>query len=267
MSRLTKVSIDSVLYEIGSKGINSYTTLSEMVNEKVSELYDGCIAWCNEDMKYYQWLSTNEIISIYGRWRILEFGSDFQVDDPTIDAADHKDKIIQYIGQDSPDHGFKRGYFYESRMSNVINYVIAEVNSTTTGTFYTYDGVNYTPVVLVGDGTGYVEGTVYYKEQNVEVYTWGNINTFKIEVLDDTTPLVDKTYSSDYIEKNFEAKVEYLTQEEYDNLEESAKTDGTEYRTSNTGIIYKNGVMFGKLVDEDFSEESENSIILPFLDL
>ena len=203
MSRLTKVSIDSVLYDIGNKGINSYETLSEMLAEPISNLYEGAICWVNQEETYFQWRSSNEIISNYGRYRELEFGSDFQVDDPTIDAADHKDKIIQYIGQDSPDHGFKRGYFYESRMSNVINYVIAEVNSTTTGTFYTYDGVNYTPVVLVGDGTGYVEGTVYYKEQNVEVYTWGNINTFKIEVLDDTTPLTDKTYSSDYIEKNF----------------------------------------------------------------
>lgn len=265
MSRLTKVSIDSVLYEIGSKGINSYATLSEMVNEKVSELYDGCIAWCNEDLKYYQWLSTNEIISIFGRWRELEFGSEFQVDDPTVDAGaeKYKEKIIQYIGVDDTTHGFKRGYFYESKKSNTINYVVAAVDATTAGTFYLLedDGITYTEVILVGDGTNYDETKTYYKKQEVEVYTWGNINTFKIEVLDDTTPLVDKTYSSDYIENNFEAKVEYLTQEEYDNLEESAKTDGTEYRTSDTGIIYKNGVMFGKLVDEDFSEESENSIM------
>lgn len=179
MSRLTKVSIDSVLYDIGSKGINSYNTLSDLVNEKVSELYDGCIAWCNEDMKYYQWHSSYDVISQLGRWRILEFGSDFQVDDPTIDAADHKDKIIQYIGQDSPDHGFKRGYFYESNKSNTVDYIVAVVDETTAGTFYLLeDDGTYTEVVLVGDGTNYDATKTYYKKQEVDVYTWKYVNIF-----------------------------------------------------------------------------------------
>lgn len=181
MSRLTKVSIDSVLYEIGSKGINSYTTLSEMVNEKVSELYDGCIAWCNEDLKYYQWLSTNEIISIFGRWRELEFGSEFQVDDPTVDAGaeKYKEKIIQYIGADDTTHGFKRGYFYESKKSNTVNYIVAVVDETTAGTFYLLeDDGTYTEVVLVGDGTNYDVTKTYYKKQEVDVYTWKYVNIF-----------------------------------------------------------------------------------------
>lgn len=181
MSRLTKVSIDSVLYEIGSKGINSYATLSEMVNEKVSELYDGCIAWCNEDLKYYQWLSTNEIISIFGRWRELEFGSEFQVDDPTVDAGaeKYKEKIIQYIGADDTTHGFKRGYFYESKKSNTVNYIVAVVDETTAGTFYLLeDDGTYTEVVLVGDGTNYDVTKTYYKKQEVDVYTWKYVNIF-----------------------------------------------------------------------------------------
>ena len=181
MSRLTKVSIDSVLYEIGSKGINSYATLSEMVNEKVSELYDGCIAWCNEDLKYYQWLSTNEIISIFGRWRELEFGSEFQVDDPTVDAGaeKYKEKIIQYIGADDTTHGFKRGYFYESKKSNTVNYIVAVVDETTAGTFYLLeDDGTYTEVVLVGDGTNYDVTKTYYKKQEVDVYTWRYVNIF-----------------------------------------------------------------------------------------
>lgn len=74
MSRLTKVSIDSVLYDIGSKGINSYETLSDMSAEPVANLDDGAICWCKEDEKYYQWLSTNEIISVYARWRELDMG-------------------------------------------------------------------------------------------------------------------------------------------------------------------------------------------------
>ena len=74
MSRLTKVSIDSVLYDIGSKGINSYETLSDMSAEPVANLDDGAICWCKEDEKYYQWLSTNEIISVYARWRELNLG-------------------------------------------------------------------------------------------------------------------------------------------------------------------------------------------------
>lgn len=181
MSRLTKVSIDSVLYDIGSKGINSYATLSELVNEKVSELYDGCIAWCSEDSKYYQWLSTNEIISVYGRWRELEFGSEFQVDDPTVDAGaeKYKDKIIQYVGEDNTAHGFKKGCFYESNKSNTVNYIVAVVDETTAGTFYLLeDDGTYTEVVLVGDGTNYDVTKTYYKKQEVDVYTWKYVNIF-----------------------------------------------------------------------------------------
>ena len=73
--RLTKVSIDSVLYDLGSKGINSYETLTDMVAEEISNLYDGCIAYCVEDEKYYQWKSTNEVITTYARWRELQFGN------------------------------------------------------------------------------------------------------------------------------------------------------------------------------------------------
>jgi len=89
MSRLTKISIDSVLYDIGSKGINSYSTLSEMASEQVANLDDGAICWCKEDEKYYQWLSSNEVISVYARWRELDMGG--TADKVAYENAEHPD--------------------------------------------------------------------------------------------------------------------------------------------------------------------------------
>lgn len=89
MSRLTKISIDSVLYDIGSKGINSYSTLSEMASEQVANLDDGAICWCKEDEKYYQWLSSNEVISVYARWRELDMGG--TADKVTYENAEYPD--------------------------------------------------------------------------------------------------------------------------------------------------------------------------------
>lgn len=212
MSRLTKVSIDSVLYDIGSKGINSYATLSELVNEKVSELYDGCIAWCSENSKYYQWLSTNEIISIYGRWRELEFGSEFQVDDPNVDASTekYKGKIIQYVGIDDVTSGFKRGCFYESRLSNVINYVVATVDASTVGMYYTLDDEgNYNPITFIGDGVGYDPTTTYYKKQEVEVYSWAYINSLKVETEFDKTS--ENAIANGVITQKFEEVIQDYT--------------------------------------------------------
>ena len=227
MSRLTKVSIDSVLYDIGSKGINSYATLSEMVNEKVSELYDGCIAWCNEDKKYYQWLSENEIISQFGRWRELEFGSEFQVSDPTVDASTekYKGKIIQYVGVDDVTSGFKRGCFYESRLSNVINYVVATVDASTVGTYYRLDdGGNYNPITLIGDGTGYDASTVYYKKQDVEVYAWAYINSLKVETEFDENS--ENAVANGIITKKFEEVIQDYT-DKNEELKEYVDTDVT----------------------------------------
>ena len=227
MSRLTKVSIDSVLYDIGSKGINSYATLSEMVNEKVSELYDGCIAWCNEDKKYYQWLSENEIISQFGRWRELEFGSEFQVSDPTVDASTekYKGKIIQYVGVDDVASGFKRGCFYESRLSNVINYVVATVDASTVGTYYTLDdGGNYNPITLIGDGTGYDASTTYYKKQDVEVYAWAYINSLKVETEFDENS--ENAVANGIITKKFDEVIQDYT-DKNEELKEYVDTDVT----------------------------------------
>ena len=97
--RLTKVSIDSVLYDLGSKGINSYETLTDMVAEEISNLYDGCIAYCVEDEKYYQWKSTNEVITTYARWRELQFGNKFQVDEMPTPTAELDGSIVQFTGE------------------------------------------------------------------------------------------------------------------------------------------------------------------------
>lgn len=270
MSRLTKVSIDSVLYDIGSKGINSYATLSELVNEKVSELYDGCIAWCNEESTYYQWLSTNEIISIYGRWRELEFGNDFQITeyvDPGLEK--YQGRIIQFVGEDIIEHGFKKGCFYESKLSNTIDYVVASVNESTVGTYYIKDDEgNYNPITFIGDGTGYDATAIYYKKQEVSVYSWVYVNSLKVETEFDETSLnavanglITTRFNEmqDYIdtslEKYTESSVEIL-QADFDVLTEEEKL-ANNYHCTDTGRQYYKGVLYGEKKAVILSSQAE----------
>lgn len=179
--RLTKVSIDSVLYDLGSRGINSYETLADMVAEEISNLYEGCIAYCVEDEKYYQWKSTNEVIATYSRWRELEFGSKSQVGEMPEPTAELNSSIVQYIGETIKDADnvtqYIKGYFYQCVKADDESYIAVTVSSTTVGTYYTKDeNGNYTAVVLDGKGNGYTEGVQYYRK-TTSTYRWDEIST------------------------------------------------------------------------------------------
>lgn len=50
-----------------------YNTLADMVAMAESTLYDGCLAYCVESDKNYQWKSSNDSDDTLGKWR--EFGS------------------------------------------------------------------------------------------------------------------------------------------------------------------------------------------------
>lgn len=170
--RLTKVSIDSVLYDLGSRGINSYETLADMVAEEISNLYEGCIAYCVEDEKYYQWKSTNEFISTYARWRVLEFGSKSQVAEMPVPNEDLNGNIVQYIGETNAT--YKKGWFYTCVFAND-GFVQTVCTADTRGDFYLKetDG-SYTLVQL--DGTNFDSSATYYQKVNA-VSRWDEIST------------------------------------------------------------------------------------------
>lgn len=69
---------DNFSYQ-GAKPLDArlkYDTLAQMKAMADSVLYDGCLAFCKEDSKTYQWISTNEVDATTGRWREFKSGSD-----------------------------------------------------------------------------------------------------------------------------------------------------------------------------------------------
>ena len=170
--RLTKVSIDSVLYDLGSRGINSYETLADMVAEEIGNLYDGCIAYCVEDEKYYQWKSINEVIAIYTRWRELQFGNKFQVDEMPTPTAELDGSIVQFTGETNAT--YKRGWFYTCVFANE-GYVQTSCTADTRGDYYLKgDDGSYTLVQL--NGTNFDSTATYYQKVNA-VSRWDEIST------------------------------------------------------------------------------------------
>lgn len=170
--RLTKVSIDSVLYDLGSRGINSYETLADMVAEEISNLYEGCIAYCVEDEKYYQWKSVNEVIATYSRWRELEFGSKSQVKEMPVPTAELDGDVVQFIGETNAT--YKKGWFYTCVFANE-GYVQTSCTADTRGDYYLKgDDGNYALVQL--DGTNFDSSATYYQKVNA-VSRWDEIST------------------------------------------------------------------------------------------
>ena len=170
--RLTKVSIDSVLYDLGSRGINSYETLADMVAEEISNLYEGCIAYCVEDEKYYQWKSTNEIIAIYARWRELVLGGKSQVKEMPVPTAELDGDVVQFIGETNAT--YKKGWFYTCVFANE-GYVQTSCTADTRGDYYLKgDDGNYILVQL--DGTNFDSSATYYQKVTA-VSRWDEIST------------------------------------------------------------------------------------------
>lgn len=68
---------DNFSYQ-GAKPLDArlkYDALAQMKAMADSVLYDGCLAFCKEDSKTYQWISTNEVDATTGRWREFKSGS------------------------------------------------------------------------------------------------------------------------------------------------------------------------------------------------
>ena len=250
--RLTKVSIDSVLYDLGSKGINSYETLTDMVAEEISNLYDGCIAYCVEDEKYYQWKSTNEVITTYARWRELQFGNKFQVDEMPTPTAELDGSIVQFTGETNAT--YKKGWFYTCVFANE-GYVQTSCTTDTRGDYYLKgDDGNYTLVQL--DGTNFDPNATYYQKVNA-VSRWDEISTQstdnKVDKIDgkglSTNDLTDelKEQTEDAITKAHE----HTNKETLDKLNMSA--DGNLAIEKETDVSLE--LLFGKSLTKEQYEQ------------
>lgn len=90
-----------------------YDTLAAMVAMADDTLYEGCIAYCAENDKNYQWKSTNPIDPDTGKWREFSSGGGETIQVTELPAAseDEEGKIYQYIGADTST--LTHGYYYE----------------------------------------------------------------------------------------------------------------------------------------------------------
>lgn len=59
-------------------GRTKYATLSAMKAQTEATLYDGCLAYVDEDSKMYQYKSSNDVDSTTGRWREYTSGTSYQ---------------------------------------------------------------------------------------------------------------------------------------------------------------------------------------------
>lgn len=201
------INLNNQILTLGGDGILSFPDIATMASEPIASLQNGAIGWVDSEQKYFQWLDTNEI-SEMGYWKELIFGSDFQISVPTTSADDdrYKGKVIQYVGEDDLTTGFKKGYFYESRLSNTINYVETVCTETSTGTYYILRDGEYLEVVLLGDGTTFDPDETYYKKQEVNLYGWYYINALRVD-----TTLADTDYA--IANKTVKAKFDEVIQD------------------------------------------------------
>lgn len=121
-----------------------YDTLANMKAVADATMYDGCLAYCSETDKTYQWKSTNTVDETLGRWREFSSGSSETTDYPDLTNkpsindvtlsgnktssdlglqaemqlstmptadADYLGKTVQYVG--ATENGYTHNYFYE----------------------------------------------------------------------------------------------------------------------------------------------------------
>ena len=226
------INLNNQILTLGGDGILSFPDIATMASEPIANLQNGAIGWVDSEQKYFQWLDTNEI-SEMGYWKELIFGSDFQISDAQIPADDerYKGRVVQYIGEDDLATGFKKGYFYESRLSNTINYIETVCTETSTGTYYILRDGEYLEVVLIGDGTTFDPTETYYKKQDIEIFNWFYINALRVdtELADTDYAIANKTVKAkfeevqEYIDNDLTTALQQYTDEKINDVDEVAE--------------------------------------------
>ena len=180
------INLNNQILTLGGDGILSFPDIATMASEPIANLQNGAIGWVDGEQKYFQWLDTNEI-SEMGRWKELIFGTDFQIFE-YVDPNSEKyvGRIIQYCGETDTSTGFIKGCFYESRLTDKIDYVVVTLSEDAVGTYYTKDDDgNYSPITFNGTGENFDPNEIYYTKQEISLYNWVYINSLKVEnVLD-----------------------------------------------------------------------------------
>lgn len=67
---------------------NQYDTVAAMAAVSDTVLYDGCLTFCLETGKTYQWLSTNTVDATLGKWREFSSGGGGSSDLAGLDDVD-----------------------------------------------------------------------------------------------------------------------------------------------------------------------------------
>lgn len=165
---------------------------------------------------------------------------------------------MQYCGETDEVTGFVKGCFYESKLSDVIEYVTVTLDASSVGMYYILDDEgNYNSITLTGEGTGFDPTITYYKKQEVSVYIWSYIDSL---VVDKTLDLQSQRAISngavtakfnemqEAIDTTLEGYTENATellQSEYDILTDEEKL-ANNYHCTDTGRMYYNGVLYGE---------------------
>lgn len=222
------INLNNQILSLGGDGILSFDTIDQMVQEPVATLSEGAIAWVNDPAvhKYFQYLSENTIDENLGRWKELVFGTDFQIFE-YVDPNSEKyvGRIIQYCGETDTSTGFIKGCFYESRLTDKIDYVVVTLSEDAVGTYYTKDDEgNYSPITFNGTGENFDPDEIYYTKQEISLYNWVYINSLKVESVLDLNS--QNAISNGAVTAKFEEVIQDYT-DKNEELKEYVDTDVT----------------------------------------
>lgn len=189
---------DNFSYQ-GAKPLDArlkYSTVSEMKAVGDATMYDGCMAYCSETEKTYQWKSTNTVDASTGRWREFSSGGGGGSEIPQLStmpaaSAEYYDQYVQYIGTDTDR--FRRFCYYHCVSDSQSGYRWDAVDNAVDGAFrydrdtlelvYSYDAnfrcldklrVKHTTVPTQGSTSLFTAGgayTEFRKKQDVMQYS------------------------------------------------------------------------------------------------
>lgn len=272
------INLNNQILTLGGDGILSFPDIATMASEPIANLQNGAIGWVDSEQKYFQWLDTNEI-SEMGRWKELVFGTDFQIFE-YVDPNSEKyvGRIIQYCGETDTSTGFIKGCFYESRLTDKIDYVVVTLSEDAVGTYYTKDDDgNYSPITFNGTGENFDPNEIYYTKQEISLYNWVYINSLKVEnVLDlnsqnaisngAVTAKFDEL--REYVDNDLTTSLQQYTDDKIDDSEEEVFEDKTwsssktkDYIDTNLDDYRKNEIQLTQSeYDVLTDEEKENGL-------
>lgn len=192
-----------------------YKTKADMSSTPDSYLYNGIIAFNEEDQKYYTFNSNNTLDSILGKWREFNSGSGAKFTaavDTTVGSATEGHLIITFLDGTTIDAGY------------VLGSDIATIAEYQANTSYSQDAILYLGDKFARVISDYTTGAITTTIEDL-FNTDSNLVIMSHNLIDDSGSSINKTYSSDKIESLFAGVSS--------SFKGSAKTDNTTDLPSN----------------------------------